>query len=68
MLLNVEFLKELMEKKGWSERQLAMKSGLSIATISRIMNGKRGAGTRTMVGVRKAFPDAPMDRLFYLPN
>ena len=66
MFLNLEFLKELIEKKGWSERQLAMKAGLSPATISRIITGKRGAGTRALAGIRKAFPDEPLDKLFFL--
>jgi transcriptional regulator with XRE-family HTH domain len=64
--LNLEFLKELIEKNGLSERQLARKSGLSPATISRIITGKRGAGTRTLVGIRKAFPEEPLDKLFFL--
>ena len=68
MFLNLEFIKELIEKKGWSKRQLAMKSGLSSATISRIITGKRGAGTRTLAGIRKAFPDEPLDKLFFLPR
>lgn len=66
MVLNLEFLKIIMEKKGWSERQLAMRSGLSSATISRILTGKRGAGARTLAGLRKAFPDEPVDKLFFL--
>ena len=68
MFLNLEFLKELIEKNGLSERQLAMKSGLSPATISRIITGKRGAGTRTLAGIRKAFPEEPLDKLFFLPK
>lgn len=68
MLLNIEFLKELMMKKGWSINQLALKTGLSSATVSRILTGKRGAGTRTLKGIRRAFPDEPLDKLFFLSN
>lgn len=68
MLLNIEYLKELMMKKRWSVRQLALKSGLSSATVSRILTGKRGAGTRALAGIRKAFPDEPLDKLFFLPK
>ncbi|MDR3597046.1 helix-turn-helix transcriptional regulator [Clostridium sp.] len=68
MLLNVKYLQILMKKKGWSERQLAMKSGLSSATVSRIISGKRGAGTRALVGIRQAFPDEPLEKLFFLSN
>lgn len=65
MLLNVEYVHGLLMKKGWSERNLALKSGLSSATISRVMSGKRGAGARTMTGIRKAFPDEPLEKLFF---
>ena len=68
MFLNLEFLKELIEKNGLSLRQLARKSGLSSATISRIITGKRGAGTRSLAGIRKAFPEEPLDKLFLLPK
>jgi transcriptional regulator with XRE-family HTH domain len=66
MILNVAYLAELLEKNGWSKRQLARNSGLSIATISRIISGKRGAGSRTLTGIRKAFPNEPIEKLFFL--
>lgn len=68
MLLNVKYLQNLIEKKGWSERQFAMKCGLSSATVSRIISGKRGAGTRALAGIRKAFPNEPLEKLFFLSN
>ncbi|MFL0248107.1 helix-turn-helix domain-containing protein [Candidatus Clostridium stratigraminis] len=68
MLLNVKYLITLIEKKGWSERQLAMKCGLSSATVSRIISGKRGAGSKALVGIRKAFPNEPIEKLFFLSN
>lgn len=67
-MLNVDYVRQLLREKDWSERELARKSGLSSATISRIMSGKRGAGTRSLVGIRKAFPNEPMDKLFFLGN
>lgn len=67
MILNVNSVKELTDKKGWSERELARRSGLSNATISRIFAGKRGAGTRSIIGIRKAFPNEPIEKLFFLP-
>lgn len=66
MMLNVEYIKKLMCKKNMSERQLAIKSGLSTATISRVLNNKRGAGSRTLAGIRKAFPGESAEKLFYL--
>lgn len=66
MILNIEYIKKLMCEKNMSERQLALKSGLSSATISRILNNKRGAGARTIAGIRKAFPREPVEKLFFL--
>ena len=66
MLLNVEYVRKLMANKDWSERRLAAKSGLSPATISRVLSSKRGAGPRTLAGIRKAFPDEPVNKLFFL--
>jgi transcriptional regulator with XRE-family HTH domain len=68
MLLNVEYLTELIKGKSWSERQLASKSGLSSAAISRIITGRRGAGTRDLTGIIRAFSDEPIERLFILPR
>jgi transcriptional regulator with XRE-family HTH domain len=66
MLLNVDYVKELIREKGWSERKLAMKAGISHATVSRIINGKRRAGVRAITGIRKAFPEEPKEKLFNL--
>lgn len=66
MKLNVDYLKGLLEKRGWSERNLALRSGLSIATISRIISGKRGLGSRTISGIIRAFPEESMEKLFFL--
>lgn len=66
MLLNLNYVKELMKEKNWSYRQLSMHSGISIATVSRVMTGKRGAGARTLAGIRKAFPNEPSEKLFFL--
>lgn len=66
MTLNVQYVEVLMERKGWSMRRLASRAGLSAATVSRIINGRRGAGTRALEGFRKAFPEEPVDKLFIL--
>ena len=65
MMLNVEYLKTLICRKGWSERQFALKTGLSSATISRVLNNKRGAGAKTMGAIRKALKDEPIEKLFF---
>jgi len=65
MMLNLEYIRKLLYQNDWSERELARKSGLSSATISRILSGKRGAGTKTLIGIRKAFPNESIDNLFF---
>ena len=66
MSLNVAYLKEVLKKKGWSERQFALKTGLSSATISRVLNNKRGAGAKTIGAIRRTLKDEPMEKLFFL--
>jgi transcriptional regulator with XRE-family HTH domain len=66
MIINISYLNSLLEKKDWSERELAKRSGVSSATISRILSGKRGAGSKTIAGIRKAFPEEPLEKLFFL--
>ncbi|MTI85373.1 MAG: helix-turn-helix transcriptional regulator [Firmicutes bacterium] len=66
MRLNVNYLQEIMEQNNWSIRQFAMKTGLSPATLSRILNKKRGAGVKAIGAIRKALPKESMDRLFFL--
>jgi transcriptional regulator with XRE-family HTH domain len=66
MLLNVECVRRIMAQNDWSERRLAAEAGLSEATISRVLSGKRGAGARTLAGMRNAFPDVPVETLFFL--
>ena len=66
MLLNLDHVKKLLKEKGWSYRELSKQSGISIATVSRVMAGKRGAGACTLAGIRRAFPSEPSEKLFFL--
>jgi transcriptional regulator with XRE-family HTH domain len=66
MILNTGYLKELMKTKNWSNAELASRSGISAATVSRILAGKRGAGSFTLAAIRKTFPEEPVEKLFYL--
>lgn len=63
-MLNTEYVQELMDEKGYTLGQLAVKSGISKAQLSRLMRDKRGAGTKTMEGLMRAFPDADIGKLF----
>lgn len=65
MRLNTEFIKKLMAEKSWSEHKLAEKSGLSQATVSRILSGKRGIGMKTFTSLKKALPEVAMKDLYF---
>lgn len=63
---NIEYIKQLQIKKGWSNAQLAMRMGVSKAHVGRIFSGKREAGSKVISGIVKAFPNEPLDKLFIL--
>ncbi|MTI71059.1 MAG: helix-turn-helix transcriptional regulator [Firmicutes bacterium] len=64
--LNVEYLREILNTRGWSERQFALKTGLSSSTVSRILNKKRGVGAKTLLAIREALKDIPLEKLFFI--
>lgn len=63
---NKFYIMELLHKNNWSQNKFAMKAGVSNTTISRWINGKRGAGAELMAGIVKAFPGEPIEKLFIL--
>ncbi|WP_251861405.1 helix-turn-helix transcriptional regulator [Clostridium sp. Marseille-Q2269] len=63
---NKEYIINLMYKNNWSQNKLAMKAEVSSATISRWINGQRGAGAQLIAGIIKAFPNEPLNKLFFL--
>lgn len=54
-MVNTEYVQDLMNEHGWTLGQLSVKSGISKAQLSRIMSDKRGAGSKTMEGLIRAF-------------
>jgi len=63
---NIEYIKKLMSEKNWSNAKLALKAGVSKVTIGRVLSGKRGAGKHVIAGLIKAFPNEPINKLFFL--
>jgi hypothetical protein len=47
---------------------LARAMGLSVSQIYRVREGKRGINEKFIVGAKKAFPEHPLDELFYFPS
>lgn len=66
MCPNKKYILQLMEQKNLSMGNLARKAGVSTTTISRWLRGERGAGTQLLSGLHKAFPNEPIDKLFFL--
>lgn len=66
MRLNTDYLQELMIQRGWKPAHLAKALKVTRSSISRILNGSRGAG-KTMIGkIIRVFPNEPIDKLFFL--
>ena len=63
-MLNIDYIKSLMVSHNMTIGQLAIKSGISKVQLSRLLQKKRGAGSKTIAGILKAFPDADKDSLF----
>lgn len=52
---NVEFIKKHMDERGISLNKLSKEIGISPATLSRVMNGKRNPGQMVMGRMIKYF-------------
>jgi hypothetical protein len=47
---------------------LAKAMGLSVSQVYRVREGKRGINEKFIIGAKKAFPDSPLDELFYFED
>lgn len=50
-----DWIKQHLEKRGWSIRELAGRSDLSSAYVSNVLNSKQEPGAKFYYGVSKAF-------------
>ena len=57
------FLNKELDERGWSQRELARRSGLSPTSISEVMSEKRGPGKRFCRAVAEAL-QVPPERIF----
>ena len=62
---NVDRIKALMVVRGWSASELARQMSVSRSEITRLLNGKRNGGNKVISGLIMAFPDEPMESLFF---
>lgn len=63
---NIELVKEELARRNWSGSKLAMKMGVSRMEVSRLLRGEHIGGKKCIGGLIKAFPEIPIDKLFFL--
>ena len=63
---NIELIQSELKKRNWSGSRLAMKMGVSRMEVSRLLRGEHIGGKKCIGGLIKAFPDIPIDQLFFL--
>lgn len=63
VVVDVEFLNSLMKVKSLSESEFAQTIGVSHSTVNRVLNGKRGAGSKFIIGVLNTFPEVSFGQL-----
>jgi len=61
---NLNYIKSLMAKKGWSGSDLARHMGVSITEANRVLRGARKGGKKVIGGLLKAFPEEDWKNLF----
>ena len=64
----IDRIKELMSARQWSASELARQMGVSRSESTRFLNGNRNGGNKVISGLIKAFPDEPLESLFFLPS
>lgn len=62
-VVDVEFLISLMKVKGLTESEFANSIGVSHSMVNRVLNGKRGAGSKFVFGVLQTYPDVNYSQL-----
>ena len=53
------WLSEILEKRGWSHRELARQTGFSNSFVSKTLSGERSPSTNFCTKVAKAFDESP---------
>lgn len=66
IILNVDYLNYLQEKKEMSDSDLAKEASLNVSQIWRVKKGRSNPGPKFIVGVLNAFPDQKFNNLFFL--
>ncbi|MBP7899128.1 MAG: helix-turn-helix transcriptional regulator [Candidatus Syntrophosphaera sp.] len=63
MRINTVFIKEICNRNGLSQNQLADQIGITKGALSNALSGKRGVGRKTLVGLLKMLPEETVSSL-----
>lgn len=63
-IINLDYLRKYMEKKGISEVKLAELIGVDYTTVYRIFKGDRNPGVKFIAGLMKSGLDIDFERIF----
>lgn len=64
LAINLPKLQEYMKFKGWDEKELAEKMGVSYVTVYRVFRGKRDPGNEFIARLLSACKGAEFEQLF----
>lgn len=63
-IINLDYLRKYMEKKGISEVKLAELIGVDYTTVYRVFKGDRNPGTKFIAGLIKSGLDIDFEKIF----
>lgn len=63
MVINRELIIALLKDKQWSQNELSRRTGLSKGGVSKMLNGKRGVGRKSLAAFLRIFPELQLDNL-----
>lgn len=66
--LNVEKVKQIMEKKEWDEKELAEQMGVPYVTVYRVFRGQRNPGNEFIAKLLNACEGSDFEELFILDD
>ena len=66
MIVNLDYVLQLVRESNWSGAELGRHMGVSRAEANRLLNGERKGGSKVIAGLIKAFPNEKFSTLFIL--
>lgn len=63
MKLRADIIKNKLKENSWSQNELSRRTGLSKGEVSKMLNGKRGVGRKSLAAFLRIFPELQLDNL-----